>query len=290
MKTIPCLCCNRRRANYFFTKKYRTETYAIYRCGYCKSAFVWPRPGTRNIEALYAADNNDPVGSQRIRSKVPRYYPEARHDADMVLKQCGVLSTGKRLLDVGAGFGDFSKAALKKGFKITAREPNAMSRDVFSRLNGFEPDPVMFDAQYAAKLGPAFNVVTVSHVLEHILDPDRFVENIRNVLDKGGITTILVPHFGSVLSILQGKRDMFISPPEHLNFFSKKGLCHLFYRHGFSLKRLETTSKINRRRLEQTIRIPVVSTLSWVWLYMGLAFLNPLNMGMVINAYFKKET
>ena len=51
-----------------------------------------------------------------------------------------------------------------------------------------------------------------------------FAANLSAILVPDGIVAVAVPHFGSLLSRLQGKKDMFICPPEHLNFFSRRGL------------------------------------------------------------------
>jgi len=290
MSVIHCICCQQPQARYFFARSGSAGRYSIYRCDFCKSAFVWPRPNPGKIDALYTSRNNYCVTHENNRAigHGSQYYPTGRQDANLVLRQCKNMTPGKNLLDVGAGVGDFSFAATNNGFNVRACEPNGMSRKAFLERNGFEPDSNMFTPDYAARFKSDFHVVIASHVLEHILRPDQFVRNIHRVLDKGGIAAVLVPHFGSALSRLQGKKDMFISPPEHLNFFSKAGLEHLFHRHGLSLEWLETTSKVNRHRLEQLVRVPVFSTLVWTWLFLALTCAHPFKMGMVINAYFRK--
>ena len=88
----------------------------------------------------------------------------------------------------------------------------------------------------------------LSHVLEHILDLDKFVKDMRIVLKPGSSLIIAVPHFGSILTTLMGRRDFFLTPPEHLNYFSLPGITALLKRNGFSVKACFTSSKVNLER------------------------------------------
>jgi len=85
-------------------------------------------------------------------------------------------------------------------------------------------------------------------VLEHILDLDKFVQSMRIVLKPGSSLIIAVPHFGSILTVLMGKKDFFITPPVHLNYFSLPGIASLLKRNGFSVKASFTSSKVNLER------------------------------------------
>jgi 2-polyprenyl-3-methyl-5-hydroxy-6-metoxy-1,4-benzoquinol methylase len=288
METIRCIFCHRPQGNYLYTKSSPPKNYNIYKCDFCRSAFVWPRPEAADIKALYASI--DYRQSADLQNNERHYHPDVHDEAGNLLRRCKELSHGKRFLDVGAGFGDFSKAAIKYGFSVKACEPNAFSREVFYNKNYFKPDPEMFDDAYATKLTSSFDVALATQVLEHIIDPDDFVNNIHRALCTEGLAAVSLPHYGSALSTIQGQNDMFITPPEHLNFFSVKGLTYLFKRHGFTLERIETSSKVNRTRLEKAVRLPILSTMAWVWLYQVLSCFDPFKMGMFINAYFRKSS
>ena len=211
--------------------------FLIRRCRACGSAFVWPGPRQEEIAAFYSGARYKNLSTEDFRDLERTYYPTASMDAARLISRCRRLSGGPRLMDVGAGFGEFSKAARDAGFEVTACEPNANSRRIFKEVNGFDPEPDMFDEVFAAKYEGRFDVALASHILEHIIDPKAFVANLSAILVPDGIVAVAVPHFGSLLSRLQGKKDMFICPPEHLNFFSRRGLIALFERSGFRADR-----------------------------------------------------
>lgn len=191
---------------------------------------------------------------------------------------------------MGAGFGPFSRAALKKGFHVSACEPNPNARNVFLKVSGFEPDACIFDREYASRHEEKYDVVLLSQVLEHVVDPNEVARNIYAVLRENGLAAIAVPHFGSALSKIQGKNDMYISPPEHLTYFSKQGLIKLFQRYDFKIDVFETVTKVNKGRIEDTIPNSTLSRMTWKGLYFFLKIFERIDMGMIINAYFRKES
>jgi 2-polyprenyl-3-methyl-5-hydroxy-6-metoxy-1,4-benzoquinol methylase len=283
-----CICCGCRPVEEWFIKKCNKGDFHVCRCPFCGSAFVWPRPDISVIAGQYTHESYSNLTYEEAIQSDRRYYPDSSHDSRRILTVCDKLSAGRRLFDLGAGYGMYSKTALDMGFEVSACEPNPNARAVFLRLNGFEPDSVMFDSEYAAGNKEAFDVVLLSQVLEHIVDPEELVRNVRIVLGEKGIAAVAVPHFGSALSRIQGRRDMFISPPEHLNYFSKKGLAALFARNNLALEFIETVSKVPRGRIAEAVRLPVISGAAWRGVYAGLKLFEVFGMGMVINGYFRK--
>ena len=288
MAEESCVACASPETQLYFIKKTSSGSYPIRRCRRCRSAFVWPRPTEGEMEAYYRNEAYARRPDETGAGGRDGYHPTGLADARRMVGRCRRLTAGTDFLDIGAGFGEFSQAARENGFRVQACEPNPNARRAFRERNGFEPDAAMFDENYASGRTGRFDVVFLSHVLEHITDPAAFVGLLPPVLREGGLAAVAVPHFGSALSRLQGRKDVFISPPEHLNFFSRRGLVLLFERQGFRLEGLNTVSKVPRRKYEQRIRIPLVRTAVWRGLYAGLSFWNLFGRGMVINAYFRK--
>ena len=98
-----------------------------------------------------------------------------------------------------------SVEAARCGFKLRACEPGPHARQEFAKRLGFEPDPTFFTGEYAEQNRGQFDAALLSHVLEHILDLDKFVQDMRIVLKPGSSLIIAVPHFGSILTTLMGR-------------------------------------------------------------------------------------
>jgi len=274
---VDCLYCGRPAATFWFAK----GAYPVFRCGACKSGFVWPRPQQAEIDAYYQSLSY--AGQEDTASVLAgndNFCPNVTTGIRRIVDPIRKLARGDRFLDVGAGNGQCALEAARQGFQVSACEPNPNSRAIFRDLLGFDADPDLFDADYAARHAGGFDVAFLSQVLEHIVAPDVMAANLHTVLAPGGIAAIGVPHFGSALSRLQGKGDMFISPPEHLNYFSRAGLTALMARHGFELERFDTVTVVPRTGKFKLLGPPIYAT---------LRLAEAVGKGMVIQACFRKK-
>jgi 2-polyprenyl-3-methyl-5-hydroxy-6-metoxy-1,4-benzoquinol methylase len=74
--------------------------------------------------------------------------------------------------------------------------------------------------------GTKFDAVTFWAVVEHLLEPRRFIEHACSILKPGGLCFILVPNMESLAARLLGKRYRYIYP-QHLNYFNRTTLIKL---------------------------------------------------------------
>ena len=243
MDLASCILCNRNTIRDWFVRKAGASDYQIVRCEFCKSAYVWPRPKGNKVKELYADRTYNPNHNDR-----GLYWPSGSSDAARLFKSFGPFIKGRSLLDIGAGAGVASEDAIRRGFDVRACEPSPQCRKEFLDRNGFEPEPNFFDTEYAEVNRHKVDVAMLSHVLEHLPDPEMVLNNVGVVLRPGGIVIIAVPLFGSVLTAVMGKSDFFITPPEHLTYFSQAGLGSLLERNGYRIESIYTSSKVNMQR------------------------------------------
>jgi SAM-dependent methyltransferase len=257
-----------------------------------------PRPAPEYLEAYYSGSTSSlsrSMVSHTAREqyeevlKDEREFPNSVLDAARIAEECKALAAGRQFLDIGAGYGFFSRAALDRGFDVTAIEPTKECRDIFRIMNGFDPLPGMLSAEFARSNHGRFDVVLMSQVLEHVVDLESTVRQMNDLLACNGIAVIAVPHIRSWLARVQGKGDMFITPPEHLNFFSAAGLSALFKQHGFHCCKIHTVSRLNVSRVAKKIGVPLAGQLMAKSLHSGLRMSDWFESGMFLNAYFRKD-
>lgn len=271
-----CILCNRNTIQNWFVRKTESNDYQIVRCEFCKSAYVWPRPKVNEVEDIYADRDYNPNHNHQ-----GMYWPSGRRDAARLFKCFGALIRGKVLLDIGAGEGVASEEAIRRGFDVRACEPSPQCRKEFLDRNGFEPDPSFFDNEYAEENCHQFDVVLLSHVLEHLPDPEQILNNVSLVLRPRGVVIIAVPLFGSVITAVMGKRDFFVTPPEHLTYFSHAGLGRLLEMHGYLIESVYTSSKVNMLRYRNRLG-PVCYAVNTA-AYSVLKFSELFNKSVVLN-------
>ena len=113
------------------------------------------------------------------------------------------------LLDVGAGKGHWIKVAKDKGYSVTAC-------DLYNALN-IECQFVVADVRNLPFNDNAFDVVTCTHTLEHIVELERSIKELKRVTKH--ILIIVVPC----------QRYNYLTLDGHVNFFHfKEKLTHYF--------------------------------------------------------------
>ncbi|KAA3623338.1 MAG: class I SAM-dependent methyltransferase [Flavobacterium sp.] len=126
------------------------------------------------------------------------------------------------LLDIGAGTGAFLNSAKNKGWTIEGVEPNAKAREIASE-KGIELLASMDDIA-----DKQYHVVTLWHVLEHLPDLDKVVQNISTLVKPGGNLVVAVPNFKSYDAKYYKEYWAAYDTPRHLWHFSRTAVQKLF--------------------------------------------------------------
>ena len=102
-----------------------------------------------------------------------------------------IIKEKKSLLDIGSGPGVFLEAATKRGWEVTGIEPNTYAAKHTTDL-GFNVINEMYDKILADKLDK-FDLINLTLVLEHIVNPVELIRLAFNQLNENGIISIVVP-------------------------------------------------------------------------------------------------
>ncbi|WP_170227932.1 class I SAM-dependent methyltransferase [Vicingus serpentipes] len=124
------------------------------------------------------------------------------------------------LLDIGTGTGTFLIEAKKRGWDVYGTEYGE-DKVKLGIQNGIKmADGVLSTLNYTVK----FDVITSFEVIEHINNPCNEIENIKNLLRKGGVFYITTPNFNSLSRRYLKNKWQQIFYPEHLSYYSVKTL------------------------------------------------------------------
>lgn len=77
------------------------------------------------------------------------------------------------------------------------------------------------------KVERRYDAVCLWDAIEHISDPYDIMLKIKSIVKDGGYIFISTPNIGGVVAKLLKSRWPFMTPPEHLCFFSKKSMKQL---------------------------------------------------------------
>lgn len=102
-------------------------------------------------------------------------------------------------------------------------------REQFGKDAAFEFRTVQDHAASGAKA----DIVYTSEVIEHTIDPNSFTAAMERILKPGGLLFLTTPDAGHCRVPSDFSQWSHTNPPEHLVYFSKKGMRVLLERHGF---------------------------------------------------------
>lgn len=150
-------------------------------------------------------------------------------DAEQRVKKRGVLGLCSRfaprrgrLLDVGCSLGYMLEEAEKIGWEAHGVE---LSEDAVAkaRARGIKNIEVK-DIVHIDYPDGFFDVIVMTHVLEHLDDPFAYLGKMARWLKEGGILYVSVPNFSSHSAKRDGKDWTTLVPGEHISQFTARAL------------------------------------------------------------------
>lgn len=147
------------------------------------------------------------------------------------------------LLDVGCGAGNFLQTMASLGWRVQGVEPDPAAADT-ARARGLS---VATGTLESAAFPPGhFDVITLSHVIEHLRDPLATLRECARVLAPGGRVIVVTPNAASDGARVFGDSWMAWDPPRHLVVFTPTSLERLMGAAGLPAIEVRTVARSAR--------------------------------------------
>jgi 2-polyprenyl-3-methyl-5-hydroxy-6-metoxy-1,4-benzoquinol methylase len=219
---------------------YDVKSWSITRCEVCGLIMT----GSAFDEALYQDEQYYTIRS----SDVDAIYEEWGFRWRWAARRLGALRAPGRLLDVGAGNGLFVKITAEEfGWMSQGLEQSAASIRFARSVLGVELDPRRLE-----DIDDRFDVVTGFNLLEHVTDPVGLLRDMAARVEPGGLVVVTTPSPACIHARIKGLQKWgMVSPPHHINIFSRRSLELAFAKAGLSVVSHQTISTYIRalRRL-----------------------------------------
>jgi len=233
--------------------------WTLYQCRACGAAYLDPRPTPETIAMAYSKyythleEDDIPKGTlAHIKRRLRNDYLNARYNVDLQpawkigrwlvplldrkKKQIEesvrhLPTTPGILVDIGCGNGHYLRTAMQLGWEAwgvdldpkaveTARKTGA------TVIQGGFPDTGLPSAY--------FDVVTLSHVIEHVHNPIAAMQEVFRILKPGGHLWLATPNLDSSGHKRFGSDWRGLEPPRHLVLFTRKSLKKVLFDTGFT--------------------------------------------------------
>ncbi len=214
------------------------ETFHIVQCEACGFRFTNPRPDENEIGKYYESEEYI-SHSGTNRGVVNKIYSIVRNytikqKVKLINKQLRTPNSELRtILDLGCGTGEFLNACKQNDWNVTGIEPSEVARK--HAKESFGINPILPEELFGVK-EKQFNVITMWHVLEHIHQLHKTIEQINKILADDGAFIVAVPNCNSFDAKKYGEHWAGYDVPRHIHHFTKKDIKKLFSRFGFKLE------------------------------------------------------
>ncbi|GAA3776912.1 class I SAM-dependent methyltransferase [Corallibacter vietnamensis] len=186
---------------------------------------TYPQPSLQNLPSYYESEDYISHTDAKRNLFESVYHLVRSYSLKQKLKLINKQSvSGKTLLDVGCGTGDFLQTALKNNWNVTGVEPNPQARDIANK----KTNNVVYDADKISEFKKeSFDVITLWHVLEHLPNLEEQLALYKSLLKKEGTLIIAVPNFKSFDATYYKEFWAAYDVPRHLWHFSRTAISKL---------------------------------------------------------------
>lgn len=237
-------------------------------CRRCDARFLSPRPTAATVGGLY--DTSYPPYVQVPSSDLyltgsaspPAGTPTAAASVLRALHRLYGERRGARILDFGCGSPAFLDAAARQGWVGMGVD---LDLHVVESVRDSGHRAVLLDDAFWRELKPAsFEAIRLSHVIEHVDDPNSDVRRLVSALTEGGTFHIVTPNPESVTATLF-RRNWFSYDPRHLTLFPPRTMTRMLREAGLGSVRIlhEFVTKDLVRSIQLATRQDGMTSIPW---------------------------
>jgi 2-polyprenyl-3-methyl-5-hydroxy-6-metoxy-1,4-benzoquinol methylase len=209
------------------------ETFDLYQDETLDMLITFPQPNIENLGKYY--ESEDYIShTDNKRSWFEKLYHFIKNIAlKNKLNLINSLQPNRgRILDIGAGTGDFLSVAKNDGWKTIGVEPSERAKTIAINKG------VSFVEQTSELENHSFDLISMWHVLEHVPDLENQIKELKRLLKPTGTLIIAVPNFKSFDAKYYGKFWAAFDVPIHFWHFSKTAIKMLFEKEEIKLEKV----------------------------------------------------
>ena len=192
-----------------------------------------PQPDSENLGKYYDSPNyiSHTDGNKTLFEKL---YQAVKNIAlKNKLNLINSLSENKgKILDIGAGTGDFLAFVKQNGWQTIGVELSQKAKEIAIKKG------VQFVNEISELENQSFDIITMWHVLEHVPDLEKQIQELKRLLKPNGTLIVAVPNFKSFDANHYKEFWAAYDVPIHFWHFSKTAIKLLFEKQNMKLEKV----------------------------------------------------
>ena len=198
------------------------EVFNYFKCLGCGIVLLLERPEEKDLGKYYRSDYQP--YSSRYNFLTEKFISHRTKKEARLFKKWN--KGARRLLDVGCSFGKYMKDMRDYGkFSVVGVE-------LSGEMSDFGREKFGLDIRQGNLLEQnfdncSFDIVVLSHVIEHLYNPKEIVEEIYRILSPSGLVFIKTPNIDTFERSIFGRYWLPFEAPRHTFLFNKQTLRFL---------------------------------------------------------------
>ena len=213
------------------------EHFTLNKCQNCGFVFTQNPPSESSIGKYY--ESEDYIShSNTKKGLINRIYHVVRNL--MLAKKYRLirrLNRSKEILDIGSGTGYFLDYMKGNGYRTLGIEPDDKARNHGIETFGLEilPPSQLMDNSITTQ----FSFISMWHVLEHLYEPEKYMDRIRQLLKDDGYLIVALPNCSSFDAAHYKSKWAGYDVPRHLWHFTPATFIQFAGNNGFEMVKMK---------------------------------------------------
>ena len=209
------------------------ETFDLYHDATLDMLITSPQPSFENLGRYYESpDYISHTDSKRSLFEKAYHFVKGIALKNKLNLINSFSSSKGKLLDIGAGTGDFLLTAKNNGWSTMGVEPSEKAKAIAIQKG------IQFVVSTQELESHSFDVITMWHVLEHVPNLENQIKELKRLVKPNGTIIIAVPNFKSYDAKYYGKFWAAYDVPIHFWHFSKTAIKLLFENEEIKLEKV----------------------------------------------------
>jgi len=207
----------------------------IYVCRNCEIGVTIPKP---HVVPYFQDDFHEQFCVNSI-DELPRQWRNS------ILEQCKLIESNFdkdiKILEIGCGQGLMLKELQNRGYDVEGLEPSLRASKIAREkklkiIVGYFPE---------TKIKEKFDLIIISHVLEHIKNYKKFIKSLEKILKSNGCLLLTQTNYKGLIPKIQKENWYAWVPEQHFWHFIPDGVIFLLNKFGFKKIKLIRSSLVH---------------------------------------------